>query len=511
MKAGSMAADLRRSPAQQLYRQVCSRLRPGAAPSPRPELSWCSACAVDAVALALDAAPGDNILELWLSKSARRGDIPRRQKVGGRWVTIVTHPHDRPQVQSARASNLDCDADSDGTISCIVRDRLHHDRYYVLSCGHVLAGNGDARKGDRIELSAGDRPFGYGVLEDWAPVLGEGVPRVGVDAGIARISSDLIEIASPDRWPFPAGVSSSVCFDQMVLVKAGNSKRGRLKTRWSGYLDMPDTDRREDYYLENAIGYRAEPETEAGDSGAAVWTEPGDLLIGIHVGAPVGDERWRSNAILCPIDKIMEWFDVEPVLSGGRAYAAIGGDAVFAARATAPPPIKSGAGGASAPASGDDIDVIAMTLWGEARGEGEQGMRAVACVIGNRTRRKWQGKIGYAAICRARWQFSCWNENDPNRNRLEAVRRAPDSAFRLAATIASELVRGQLDDFTFGATHYFAASMRQRPKWALKCLATSPHWRRPSFAMRRFLRYPRIFQSRPRFPRRCLPPPSLRS
>ena len=37
-----------------------------------------------------------------------------------------------------------------------------------------------------------------------------------------------------------------------------------------------------------------------------------------------------------------------------------------------------------------DIEIMAKTIYGEARGEGEEGMEAVACVIMNRyNARKW--------------------------------------------------------------------------------------------------------------------------
>ena len=38
----------------------------------------------------------------------------------------------------------------------------------------------------------------------------------------------------------------------------------------------------------------------------------------------------------------------------------------------------------------DDLHIMAATLWGEARGDGIEGMEAVACVIVNRfNARKW--------------------------------------------------------------------------------------------------------------------------
>lgn len=454
--------------AQWLYLQLARRLRPGWREGQPSELGWCTPHLIDAVALPLHAGGSGPAIDVWLACGAADAAIPRRQLVNGQTVAITVHARNRPTLQfDARACNPGRDPTRDGTISAIVRDRHQHDQYFILSCGHVVAGSARARRGDRIELTVNDQVVGDGALEDWAPVLGDAIPRVGIDAGIVRVGADVFNILP--RELLPDGVSNVYRFDQDVVVRADQQKIGKLKTRWSGYVDAPGTERPQDYYLENAVGYRAEPATEPGDSGAAVWTSQGDRLIGIHVGAPVGDERWRSNAILCPIDRIMEWFDIEPVLADGSAYAPI----PVQSRNAMPAVVPSGPAPGQAPAAGgaavssEDADVVAMTLWGEARGEGEQGMRAVACVIGNRTQRKWQGKIGYAAVCRARWQFSCWNENDPNRVRLEQVRRNPDASYRVAAAIAAQLVRGELPDFTSGATHYYAASMPMRPKWAV--------------------------------------------
>ena len=71
-----------------------------------------------------------------------------------------------------------------------------------------------------------------------------------------------------------------------------------------------------------------------------------------------------------------------------------------------------------------DIDTLARTIYGEARGEDRQSKIAVACVILNRVQQRKQ--CGYrnidgrkiptiAATCLKPWQFSCWNEKDPNR------------------------------------------------------------------------------------------------
>lgn len=108
-----------------------------------------------------------------------------------------------------------------------------------------------------------------------------------------------------------------------------------------------------------------------------------------------------------------------------------------------------------------EIDVLARTIWGEARGEGSIGMQAVACVILNRWKvaqsrggRYWWGN-SIIAICRKPYQFSAWNRNDPN---FRKMRRVDESNiyFVTAKRLARRAVYGMLEDPTGGATHYHA-------------------------------------------------------
>lgn len=114
------------------------------------------------------------------------------------------------------------------------------------------------------------------------------------------------------------------------------------------------------------------------------------------------------------------------------------------------------------------IDVLARTIWGEARGEGTAGMVAVACVIANRVtwaRQKggfWWGN-DIIAVCQKPFQFSCWNKDDPNFRKLLRV-DAGDARFRQAKKIARQVLAGKLHDTTNGADHYHADTIR--PYWA---------------------------------------------
>ena len=119
---------------------------------------------------------------------------------------------------------------------------------------------------------------------------------------------------------------------------------------------------------------------------------------------------------------------------------------------------------AGIPSAPDPLDTLARTLWGEARGEGEAGMIAVAAVIRNRIDISaehrgayWWGR-DWLSVCRAKGQFLCWNPGAPNRAKLRVV-GDDDSNFRLAKQVAEHAIAGRIDDPTFGATHYKMASL----------------------------------------------------
>lgn len=131
------------------------------------------------------------------------------------------------------------------------------------------------------------------------------------------------------------------------------------------------------------------------------------------------------------------------------------------------PSLLQGDGGHKA--SGvDEVDILARTIWGEARGEGSAGMEAVAAVVLNRaeiskkSRHFWWGR-NIVEICRKPYQFSCWNKDDPNLEKLLGVDEG-DLYFATSCRIALRAVNGLLSDPTSGATHYHTAGIM--PHWA---------------------------------------------
>ncbi len=111
-----------------------------------------------------------------------------------------------------------------------------------------------------------------------------------------------------------------------------------------------------------------------------------------------------------------------------------------------------------------DQDAIARTCWGEARSLGEDGMRAVACVIMNRVNAKTWFGLTPLEVCHKPWQFSCWNKDDPNLPKILAV-DTKDPQFAIACELAEDATQWNWPDVTDGATSYYSTTIPV-PKWA---------------------------------------------
>jgi spore germination cell wall hydrolase CwlJ-like protein len=122
-----------------------------------------------------------------------------------------------------------------------------------------------------------------------------------------------------------------------------------------------------------------------------------------------------------------------------------------------------------------DRDILARTLWGEARGESLVGQIAVAWAIRNRVddgnARSWWGE-GYARVCQKPYQFSCWNKNDPNFAYLSGAKPIPFRELAQARIAADQVIDGKVPDPTGGATHYYATTMPKAPAWTAKATQT---------------------------------------
>lgn len=130
---------------------------------------------------------------------------------------------------------------------------------------------------------------------------------------------------------------------------------------------------------------------------------------------------------------------------------------------------SSGAVNAATPVVLDEEEVrlLAATAWGEARSEGENGMRAVAHVMVNRIGDRFGEDL--ATVILSPKQFSVWNRGDPNRRTVMNLARDPsgvatDPEWMVADRIAREVLSGQSVDPTGGALFYHTRAVR--PRWA---------------------------------------------
>lgn len=104
--------------------------------------------------------------------------------------------------------------------------------------------------------------------------------------------------------------------------------------------------------------------------------------------------------------------------------------------------------------------LLAIAIYGEARGEPLGGKIGVASVIMNRVKAGgWFGTSLPAVILKPK-QFSCFNAVDPNWVTLSAIAAdwdrqfQRDKALRECAMVAERVLAGDLPDNVMGATHY---------------------------------------------------------
>lgn len=119
-----------------------------------------------------------------------------------------------------------------------------------------------------------------------------------------------------------------------------------------------------------------------------------------------------------------------------------------------------------------DIDILARTIYGEARGlyaktnGGLMALISVANVVVNRVRaRTWFGHT-LTDVCLKPFQFSCWNQGDPNRHVIENVHES-NSLFNLCMNVGRHVAEETWPDITKGSNHYYACWLPRVPLWAM--------------------------------------------
>ncbi len=109
-----------------------------------------------------------------------------------------------------------------------------------------------------------------------------------------------------------------------------------------------------------------------------------------------------------------------------------------------------------------DFVTLALTLFGEFRGETKQAIEAGIHVIVNRSKKR---KLSIANVCTQKWQFSCWNMDDPNYR----IIANPDfdvnqPGYTKVLEVLVDYVKNDPVDFTNGATHYHTTGVA--PYWS---------------------------------------------
>jgi hypothetical protein len=137
--------------------------------------------------------------------------------------------------------------------------------------------------------------------------------------------------------------------------------------------------------------------------------------------------------------------------------------------AAEPPLAPAASTVASAPVAvnEEEVRLLAATAWGEARSEGEDGMRAVAHVMVNRVGERFGENL--ETVILAPKQFSVWNLGDPNRRLVRNPERYARSGvnretWETAQQVAREVLSGQSVDPTDGALFYHTRAIS--PWWS---------------------------------------------
>lgn len=132
--------------------------------------------------------------------------------------------------------------------------------------------------------------------------------------------------------------------------------------------------------------------------------------------------------------------------------------------------LVSTAMGAEQPLTQEE-EVVAITLMGEARGEGEIGLYAVGCVIQKRAQEReltlsqvcLQNKINKNGV--RVWQFSCWNDK-PYIETMKRLLKADTKQAKYSKRLARAMCAGGMltQTFTGNANHYHASYVT--PYWS---------------------------------------------
>ena len=328
-----------------------------------------------------------------------------------------------------------------GTCACVVESQGDPGQRYILSNAHVLAiaGQTSPAIGDPVFPGAAG-PGSIGTLTKWSELLtGDNL----TDAAIALLDNpDSVDTAIADLGEPVYDPQVQAFPDMRVRMRGapGLIITGKVLTtnhEQVQSMHFPVLGDRKPRFIDQVLFKYDTPQPNLlfGFSGSAVLDDDNHLLGLFWMGS-------QNFGVFCKINHVFETFQVQ-----------------LAGTANVSPPAPTIVGD-----TGNATDLLAKTIWGEARGEVTEGKEAVASVVLNRAARRprmWWGS-SVEIVCLKPFQFSCWNPNDPNREKLDSAHQT--SSFPDCLAVAQTAVDGRLTDRTNGATHYHDESIT--PDWA---------------------------------------------
>ncbi|MDP3027413.1 MAG: cell wall hydrolase [Nanoarchaeota archaeon] len=110
--------------------------------------------------------------------------------------------------------------------------------------------------------------------------------------------------------------------------------------------------------------------------------------------------------------------------------------------------------------------LLARMLYGETRNCSKEEKIAVAYTVINRANdnKKWNGENVKEVILKP-WQYSCFNKNDANYEKLKDPINDDADSFYDCLKVANEVLQGKHSELNKGQTHYFNPKV-VKPKWA---------------------------------------------
>ncbi len=122
-----------------------------------------------------------------------------------------------------------------------------------------------------------------------------------------------------------------------------------------------------------------------------------------------------------------------------------------------------------------DLQILILTIIGESRGEPIEGQVAVGSVIRNRLHSNPNKYKNYSDVCLEPKQFSCWNDNDPNKKYLLGLGEKmknniplTDPHLQQCVLVGNGIYNWQILDNTRGSEYYMTKKIfnDSRPMWA---------------------------------------------